>query len=200
MNIYLCKKSNIAVNYDAFKKEIEPTKLQRIYRVRDEEKQKTLILSDHLARYAIAKHCNIKTYEIEFYYNSLGKPFAKGLDVYFSVSHSGDYVVVAVSDKPVGIDIETLREVKANTVKRVCCENEIECINNAHDKNAEFLKIWTKKEAYFKSVGCGIVTNLSLLDTTKENGLYTYLTNDYIVSVYSAETNIERCAINYDKY
>ena len=43
------------------------------------------------------------------HYNAYGKPFLKGKD-FISISHSFDKVVVMISNKPVGVDIEKKRE------------------------------------------------------------------------------------------
>lgn len=199
MKVYICKKSNINADYTAWESMIDATKMQRINRYKDCNKKRTLILSDHLARYAISKYCGVLEEDIEFRYNSLGKPLAFGLDVNFNISHSGDYVVLVISDKPCGIDIEVIREVNLKTAIRFCTENELKNIENATQKEIEFLKIWTKKEAYFKSVGCGIATELKLLDTTKESGFHTEVTNDYVLTVYNKTKNFERCELIYDK-
>ena len=199
MKVYICKKSSITADYTVWESQIEKTKRDRINRFKDEEKRKTLILSDHLARYAIAKHCSISEKDVQFRYNSLGKPIAFGLDLNFNISHSGDYVVLVISDNPCGIDIEVMREVNLNSAKRFCCENELKLIENAKNKNLEYLKIWTKKEAYFKSVGCGISTTLKMLDTTNETWFNTIVNDVYVLTIYGAASD-ERCEIIYDKY
>ena len=197
MKVYICKKSNINADYAKWETQIDRTKKERINRHKEKSRRETLILSDHLAKFAISKYCGVSEEDIEFRYNSLGKPLALGLDVHFNISHSGDYVVLVISDNPCGIDIEVIREVNLNTAKRFCNQNELELIENSSDKHIEFLKIWTKKEAYFKSVGCGIATELKLLDTTKEIYFNTIINDDYVLTIYSSEN--ERNEFYYDE-
>jgi len=61
-----------------------------------------------LLRKAIEKNFGIKNYVVHCDEN--GKPTLEFC--YLSLSHSGRYVACAVSDKPVGIDIEEIKEIK----------------------------------------------------------------------------------------
>jgi 4'-phosphopantetheinyl transferase len=79
-----------------------------------------------------------------------GKPRVAGVE--FSVSHSGDAVVVAVADAPCGVDVEELageRDV-AGLSRLVLGEGE-----QAADER-EFLRAWTRKEAVTKATGDGL--------------------------------------------
>ncbi|MCH5191740.1 MAG: 4'-phosphopantetheinyl transferase superfamily protein [Oscillospiraceae bacterium] len=121
-----------------------------------------------LSRLAIAAWCNVPPESIEFNINKNGKPFAKDLDVEFNISHSHDMVVCAVSDKPVGIDIEKIRPIKLNVAKRICTKDELIYLfgHTPNEQDFEmnsdiptltrFFEIWTAKEAYGKCVGIGL--------------------------------------------
>jgi 4'-phosphopantetheinyl transferase len=79
-----------------------------------------------------------------------GKPRVAGVE--FSVSHSGDAVVVAVADAPCGVDVELLdgdRDI-AGLSRLVLGEGE-----QAADER-EFLRAWTRKEAVTKATGDGL--------------------------------------------
>lgn len=116
-------------------------------------KQKLKIASDNLCRHAISEFCGISPEDIEFRIGENGKPYTKGLDVHFNISHSGDMAVCAVSDKEIGIDIEKIREINPRTAEKFACETEKEYINS--HKNG-FFEIWTLKEAFFKCIGTGL--------------------------------------------
>lgn len=120
-------------------------------------KQKLKIAADHICRKAISEFCSINPDEINFEISGHGKPYAKGLNVHFSISHSGDYVACAVSDKEIGIDIEKIREINPEISKRFACESELEYIKT--HPNGLF-EIWTLKEAYFKCIGTGLGTDI----------------------------------------
>lgn len=79
--------------------------------------------------------------------------------VYFSLSHAGDYVAVAISDKPVGIDIEEIADKENNSsiAKRFYTDGERQMIKNCPEGECEaFFRIWTLKEAFIKAVGVGL--------------------------------------------
>ena len=69
-------------------------------------------LARALLRYAVAEVWGCEMPETAR--DSRGKPFFVGTeDMHFSLSHTKTHVLAALSDHPVGADIETLREVKA---------------------------------------------------------------------------------------
>lgn len=112
------------------------------------------------------KSLDIKNYSL--IYNEYGKPYLKDNQVYFNISHTKDTVVVAISDKEVGIDIEYKRY-KTKVMNKYFNEKEIEFINSAEDKEEAFTIIWVKKEAYVKMIGQGIAYGLKDVDTTALN-------------------------------
>ena len=87
-----------------------------------------------------------------------GKPFLKNKKGDFSISHSGNFVLVAVSDERIGADIECIRPVNENIIKKICTQEEADYVINAEaeEKNIRLLLIWTFKEAYFKYLGTGL--------------------------------------------
>ncbi|MBR3942033.1 MAG: 4'-phosphopantetheinyl transferase superfamily protein [Clostridia bacterium] len=93
-----------------------------------------------------------------------GKPKVLGMPFCISISHSENMVAAAVSDNPVGIDLEKIRPVSVSLVQRVCTAKELEYvlqnesyISKEQVENADVLKrffeIWTAKEACFKCNG-----------------------------------------------
>ena len=90
-----------------------------------------------------------------------GKPFIPG-GPEFSISHSGDMVVVAVFQSGVvGIDVEKIRAVNLDDFSRYLPE-----VANLHEKydadqvNNLFFDCWTQKEAVLKGYGKGLLTPL----------------------------------------
>ncbi len=115
------------------------------------------IVADALARNALSEIGGIPADKIIFSTNEFGKPYAENVDLYFSVSHSEDVVICAVSERPVGIDVEKIRVVRFKTAERFATAQELEYIG----ENAErFFEIWTLKEAYFKCIGTGLDANI----------------------------------------
>lgn len=110
-------------------------------------------------------------FPLEFYYGANGKPYLKEYPFYFNLSHSGEYVVCAISEKEIGIDIQEHREnVSKRIAERYFSEGEKRILENCSDE--EYIQIfydfWAKKEAYGKMTGEGIVKSLELDLSQKE--------------------------------
>lgn len=118
-----------------------------------------------------------------------GKPYIPGTPVYFSISHSGDMVMVAVCRFPIGCDIQFVEKNNIELAKRYFNENEIEEINDSDDPIRCFYKYWTIKESYMKLTGKGL--SLGLKNAPIKNGVIDIencgsftqkIGNDYIAS------------------
>ena len=129
-----------------------------------------------------------------------GKPYILNLPAHFNVSHSGKYTILAISDKPIGIDIEIIEEFSAILAKKLFNEDELSYIagNGPSRKKSEmqrsFYEIWTAKEAYLKYLGSGISGGVNTLSFSLKNSKLVPNKNDikltYDFSVPGAVTAI----------
>ena len=88
-----------------------------------------------------------------------GKPYLEGDPLFFSLSHSRDRALIAISDKPVGADLEVITDRKYKAVLSRFPEKERNEIANAQD----FLMHWVVREAYIKMLGSTIAEKLKRL-------------------------------------
>ena len=88
-----------------------------------------------------------------------GKPYCR--DLFFNISHSGDFVLLAVSDFEIGIDIEKIRDVDLKISDR-CFEEKV-------STKEEFFSMWTQKESIIKYLGKTIISmkNINVKDYEK---------------------------------
>ena len=87
--------------------------------------------------------------------DEFGKPRAES-GVCFNLSHSGDWVMLAVGEKEIGCDIEQLRQTDALRMGRVVyTDAELELLRGSRDRLGCFYALWTKKEALLKCMGKG---------------------------------------------
>lgn len=87
--------------------------------------------------------------------NAFGKPYIDGFGP-FSLSHAGDYAVMATADRAVGVDIERLRPVDPFVLAaRFFHLQEEAYLRTCADPQSDFFTIWTLKESYLKAEGCG---------------------------------------------
>ena len=121
------------------------------------------------------RYCCLKSYEMlqqllasapytlhstpTFDYNEYGAPSIKN-GPYFSISHCKSGIAVAVSNQPIGIDIEVVRSLKVDLVKKTMDSLEQEAILSASQPDWAFTRLWTRKEAFLKMKGTGIINDL----------------------------------------
>lgn len=95
-------------------------------------------------------------------------------ELHFSVSHSSENTVIALSDhSPVGIDIELRRDIDnlPALFEQICSAQEYEQVSScpALQNSQHFLRLWTLKEAYLKGLAVGLMRDprtFSVLDST----------------------------------
>ena len=96
--------------------------------------------------------------DLVFSYNEHGKPMLKEVsNIHFSISHCKEAIAVAVADRPVGIDVETLRMPSEALAEKVMDEGEKLRFDISDTPEDFFTAIWTAKEAVMKCRGTGIV-------------------------------------------
>ncbi len=91
---------------------------------------------------------------------------------FFNLSHSNDFVMLAISDTPVGCDIERLH--KAILSHHVFHPKELARLHSLPEgdtRNREFLRLWTAKEAFLKAIGTGIDANAATYDFSSKNSI-----------------------------
>lgn len=115
-------------------------KRQRISRL--PEKRRLLSLcGDGLAREALGEALCLAPEDVVITEGENGKPLTAG--VFFSISHSGDVVGCAVSDREVGLDLEQIRPVPARLGRAL----------ERWQTPEEFWRIWVCREAAIKCCG-----------------------------------------------
>lgn len=75
--------------------------------------------------------------------------------VHFSLSHSGEYFLCIVADRPVGIDVQERKGSNAAKIAdRYFSDDEKEYVKENGENG--FFTVWTRKEAYSKLTGEGL--------------------------------------------
>ena len=82
-------------------------------------------------------------------YNDVGAPIVDTADRWISVAHGGESVAVAIADKPVGVDIESINRDFDRVVLRYMTDAEIAL---SEDRRWACF-VWCAKEAMYKLYG-----------------------------------------------
>ena len=97
--------------------------------------------------------------KLVYAYGEYGKPALPDKEgFFFNFSHSGEFVIVAVSDREIGCDIERIKPVKLKLAKYAFTPQEYEMIllSDEDMRDDLFCRFWTLKESYMKAVGKGL--------------------------------------------
>ena len=173
--------------YEKFYSLLSSQKKKRVDAYRFERDKILSVCANMLAKKMIAKHCSKAPENIEILTSSNGKPYVKNSDIEFNISHSGEMVACALSDTPIGVDIEKVREIDDKLIDFVCTADEKKYVCEKDEtKQPRFFEIWTAKEAFFKCDGSGIsdLKSINVLDTDIKRNLISEFKEDYAISVY----------------
>ena len=113
-----------------------------------------------------------------------GKPYLEN-GPYFNISHADQYVVMAVSKKEIGIDIEGIKEKDMTILSRIFNEAEAKMLKD----HADFYFLWCAKESLIKCMGSSI-NKIKEVPSLPLNGLKTYKSKDYQVKTFIYDKHV----------
>lgn len=133
-------------------------------------------------RAVLAERLGVSPWELHFQYGSHGKPELNApwarQRFSFSVSHSGEVGAILLlemseqgpktfaSPAAVGVDLEERRQRPfLRLAQRYFTETEAKMLENEEKVAEKFFDMWTKKEAWLKTLGTGLSGGLASLDT-----------------------------------
>lgn len=142
--------------------EAEIEKKNRFFKIADAER---FALGKYFLRKILAEQLNAYPKNIRFSISESSKPYLP--EIHFNISHSGDYVVIAISKKNVGIDVELIKDHFDHELLAEVCftSNERKLITNLED----FYTFWTRKEAILKASGEGLIDDLHDIECIGQN-------------------------------
>lgn len=151
---------------------VSDEKYSRISRFHFIQDAKRTLYGDVLIRYIACQKKQVTNKELVFTQNKYGKPFLRNLNSFhYNISHSGNWVVCAVSNKQVGIDIEEMKPIDIDIAKRFFSDSEYkDLILNHKDQISYFYDLWTLKESYIKYRGKGLSIHLDSFNFTITKG------------------------------
>ena len=122
------------------------------------------LLGATLVSFALWKYWNLSIENCRISRGIKGKPFVVGhKNIFFNISHSGKYVVCAVSDREVGIDIEKRAKARMEVAGRFFHEQEVAMLKSLSgtEQDRLFFNYWAVKESFLKCIGTGLTRPLN---------------------------------------
>lgn len=126
----------------------------------------------------------------EYFYDEFGKPRFNNNHHFFSLSHSKNLAVCAISNEEIGTDIEHHRHISDSIGHFTLSPDEKEC------SPEEILRKWVAKESYLKLTGSGIKLK-SMQQITAKNNLIIGLDGNNLAHCHISD---KIASDGYDKY
>lgn len=147
---------------------LSPSRKAHIDRFRRVEDKNRSLAGELLVQQLLREHYGIT--DAQLHRSDSGQPYLTGCRLYVSISHCEEMVACAVSEAPVGIDIERIRPIDRKLCGKVCVPEEMHYVLGEGNMLARlrlgeirdpeilqrFFEVWTAKEAWFKKCGTGI--------------------------------------------
>lgn len=169
LKIYVAKANDLCQDlvYAPFELLTEERK-KKVLALRGEEDRRRGIAAGLLLREALKRE-HISCEDATFIKDVHQKPYLKNKACFFNLSHAKNWVVCAISDVPVGIDVETKDrfldpEKNQRLARRILTAEEWMLWSRA-DSGRELLCYWTKKESSAKRTGQGLSVDFRQIDT-----------------------------------
>lgn len=148
--VFLFRFADISVA--GYEQLLDKKRLSRVLRCKGEASKEKIIKAG-VGLYNVLEQYGVSPKDIG--YDNNDKPYITGRDdLYFNLSHSGDYLLIAVSGQPLGVDIQKTVLARENVVKRILSFEETAEYSQTVSDN--FKLVWAIKEAYSKLSGTGI--------------------------------------------
>jgi 4'-phosphopantetheinyl transferase len=135
-----------------------------------ETPRRRFVIARAALRTVVGRYIDLPRQAVELHVDDHGKPrLAENhnrFNLHFNVAHSGDVALIAATTRcEVGVDVEQLRSVRhAEQIAQRYFHPQEWCSIIAAppaERDANFLRCWTAKEALFKAVGTGITGSLA---------------------------------------
>ena len=137
-----------------------------------------------LLRTAVSRICEVDPAALTIARTEYGKPyFEERRNIHFSISHAGEYILIAIGSEPLGIDIEMRRPVKYERLgRKIMTDPEYEDFLEREDREAEFFRKWVLMESYVKWTGLGMFGGIQGLPMNGW-GMFLYLDGRYFAAL-----------------
>lgn len=111
-----------------------------------------------LLKYVLSEYFSVDKFTLQVKEN--GKPCLSDCHLHFNLSHCRNRVICAVSEFPIGCDVQDIRPFNSRIVSRFFSSDEGMILSASKSKDKHFSKLWVLKESILKYKGDGITGGL----------------------------------------
>ena len=170
---------------------LSPEKALRVDRFRFDRDKVRGIIGETMVRYLAETRFGIPGRQLAFAAGERGKPFLTGAAqaIQFNLSHAGDWVVCAIGEHPVGIDVEHVKEHPVTFAAGALTPEEYRrwAALPEGERDRAFYRAWTIKESYAKYRGEGLGLEFTKLEILPEGDGYHRIAGDASCVMYTRE-------------
>lgn len=177
--IYIYLRNVLTLDISKLKEELPVNVLNHIEKYKQEIDYTNSLIAWHILKKQLKEDFNETLNIVKF--NEYGKPLIENLS--FNISHSNNIIVVGISNKTIGIDIEMEKTINQ--------EEKIKQLLNLNSSYNSLIEEWTKYEATIKYYGLAIFKKVTIPQFVKSIKLNDYTNNTYYLSYCVDDTNIE---------
>jgi 4'-phosphopantetheinyl transferase len=166
INIWTIDIDSLLPGLAGLKQLLNKEEVARAARFHQEKDAQQFIITRAVLRILLADALALDPKEIDIISAQNKKPFlAKYNEVHFNVSHSANRAVIAIAKQAVGIDVEFLKTgfEYQSIVEYAFSETEAVHLQKSNHPYLEFFRLWTRKEAFLKGLGKGLINDLKLI-------------------------------------
>lgn len=138
---------------------LQPEEIARANRYLQQKDRVRFIVSRAALRLILAKYLHQDAGAITFKANTNRKPYIDGSDLKYNVSHTTDWVLIAIANTDVGVDTEKIDPTFDFPSILPDYFSPAETVFIGHSPENFFL-LWTRKEALTKATSQGLDENL----------------------------------------
>ena len=162
--VFECRQADLLEHWPAYWDVLDDGERARAERFVVDEVKRRFVLSHAALRLILARRLGGDWRDIRYDTVANGKPCLAGSTagrLEFNMSHSGDLMVVAMSDdRPVGVDVEASRPIDRvrGLAETILAARELAVFDglSPDDASRVLLRLWTFKEAVVKALGLGL--------------------------------------------
>jgi len=130
--------------------------LERRAGFRSDRRRRTFTLGRVAARSLLSRRLGRSPSQIELVVAADGAVDVGGCGLHLSISHTDEAALAVVSETPVGVDIEPLRQRVDDLFAYVLHPDEYPTLHDADDPNSVALRAWVVKESVLKGMRLGL--------------------------------------------
>ncbi len=142
---------------------LSPDEQQRAGRYHHQKDRERFTVSRGILRMLLGSYLDLPAAAIAFGTGPNKKPFIiQNQNLHYNTAHSGDRILIAIANAPVGVDIEQMLPDFPYTdlLEHSFSQHEISTIKNTEKPLDTFYVLWTRKEALLKATAKGIDDDL----------------------------------------